>query len=227
MVGLIAYDEDGNYDPSFNPLDNDYFELVTTYWDTKKNIEEGLNFLTLSKGPKLELCGKDKELDMFGAGAAYWRQNSVCIGGGDESSIYGDWSIEGGGRSYAINLAACNSTRRSTCKSREEIGTFLERSLLTTDVIRNIVTEDQFSNNEASSKSRFKGDSNEYFPIQIRFQQVGLQPVFVKNYTQPMRQLEVFKYTINDLIIDDDMFSNDERATRFMNVDFDRRIYIG
>ena len=55
---MIAYFEDGTYDPSFNLLDNDYFELVASYWDTDVNIKEVKNILHHVQGPKLKLCGK-------------------------------------------------------------------------------------------------------------------------------------------------------------------------
>ena len=65
-----------------------------------------------------------------------------------------------------VNIVACNSTRRTTCKSREDTAAFLKRSNLRVDVLRNIVKEDQFSNEDEESQSRYKGDTNTYFPIQ-------------------------------------------------------------
>ena len=61
IVGIIAQFENGTYDPTFNPLDNDYIELVSVYWDTDKNVKEGrtgMDYHYLRNGPKLELCGR-------------------------------------------------------------------------------------------------------------------------------------------------------------------------
>ena len=50
---MMAYFDNGTYNPSFNPFDNDYIEIVSSSWDTDKNIKEGLNYNYLSEGPKL------------------------------------------------------------------------------------------------------------------------------------------------------------------------------
>ena len=62
---LIEFDarfENRTQDSTFNLLDNDYIELVTSYWDIKKNLEEDKKWLYLRQGPKLIPCGLQKEL---------------------------------------------------------------------------------------------------------------------------------------------------------------------
>ena len=73
MLGMVAYFDNGTFNPTFNPLDNDYFELVAVYWDTDKSIKEGKAWLHLHEGPKLGLCGKEKVTEIFGEGEAYYR----------------------------------------------------------------------------------------------------------------------------------------------------------
>ena len=73
MFGIHAVSENGSYNPSFNPLDNDYIEIFPMYWDTDKNIKEGLGYTQLSEGPKMKLCGKKREIELLGAGMASLR----------------------------------------------------------------------------------------------------------------------------------------------------------
>ena len=73
MIGFAVQDENGNYEPGFDPLNNDYFQLTSTYWDTERNFKEGKDFLYHRDGPELQLCGKDKEVGLLGVGVAYWR----------------------------------------------------------------------------------------------------------------------------------------------------------
>ena len=90
MFGIHATFENGSYNPSFNPLDNDYIEIIPSYLDTEKNIKEGLSFFHFSDGPKMKLCGKEREVALMGAGLASGRQNAVCISEESEVSIFGD-----------------------------------------------------------------------------------------------------------------------------------------
>ena len=62
--------ENGDIDSNFNVLDNDYVELASAFWDTDENIKEGLEYLTLSRGPELKLCGKEYEVELLGVGLA-------------------------------------------------------------------------------------------------------------------------------------------------------------
>lgn len=77
--------------------------------------------------------------------------------------IYGDFQLSGH-REVNIYLTACDSKKRPTCKSREEISAFLARSTFHMYSIDNIVVEDQFSSDMVDS-TKFKGDYNSYFPI--------------------------------------------------------------
>ena len=58
--------KNGNWDLQFNPLDNDYFDLKTSIWDMTKNKEEKKSIYHLREGPKLTLCGKEKERQVLG-----------------------------------------------------------------------------------------------------------------------------------------------------------------
>ena len=73
MLGFIAYTENGTHDTSFNPLDNDYIEVVTSHWDTGKNVDEGKPWLYIRKGPELELCDMDRLTRLLGAANAAFR----------------------------------------------------------------------------------------------------------------------------------------------------------
>ena len=37
VLGMIAVKEDGTIDLAFNPLDNDYIEVIASFWDTEMN----------------------------------------------------------------------------------------------------------------------------------------------------------------------------------------------
>ena len=166
MVVFLALHENGTLDYSFNPLDNDYFDLITSYWDIEKNKEEDKSIYYLREGPKLTLCGKEKERQVLGWNYdPNWVQRLCFSEEKEEVSINGNNQVSKF-KTILVNIVACNSTRRSTCKSREQTAAFLKRSVLRVDVLRNIVKEDQFSNEDSESQSRYKGDANSYFPIQ-------------------------------------------------------------
>ena len=73
ILGFLAYTEDGTWDMEFNPLDNDYIEVFTSYWDTIKNQEEGKPWMFFRKGPEIELCSKARLLKLFDADNAALR----------------------------------------------------------------------------------------------------------------------------------------------------------
>ena len=56
FLGFIAYAENGDRLFDFDPLDNDYIEVLTGYWDTGKNTDEGKPYLFVREGPEVELC---------------------------------------------------------------------------------------------------------------------------------------------------------------------------
>ena len=45
VIGFIAYHEDGTRDPTFNPFDNDYIEVFSTFWDSEIAREKNEYFL--------------------------------------------------------------------------------------------------------------------------------------------------------------------------------------
>ena len=93
MLGWIAYFENGTHWPAFDPLDNDYIEVFTSYWDTGKNIDEETSWLLTREGPELELCSMERLTRLMGPDNALFRQNSVCIKDMNGASIYGDFQV--------------------------------------------------------------------------------------------------------------------------------------
>ena len=73
MIGFTAYFENGTIDTAFDPLNNDYIDVVTSFWDTATNIKEGKDYLYLSDGPKIRNCGLEKVTELVGANIAYMR----------------------------------------------------------------------------------------------------------------------------------------------------------
>ena len=149
---------------SFDPLDNDYIELVPSYWDTEMNLREDKPWLYWTKGPKLKPCGLEKEIEVYGADVAPTYPANVCLSDEEEVSSISN-KASGDFRTLALNIIPCNSTRRPTCKSKEEIAAFLGRTIVKVVTLSNVVVEDQFSNDDPESISRFKGDLSNYFPI--------------------------------------------------------------
>ena len=70
MLGITVFHENGTADQTFDPLNNDYFDVIPAYWDSERALREGLPYLSLIPGPKFRYCGKEKELQMFGPGLA-------------------------------------------------------------------------------------------------------------------------------------------------------------
>ena len=58
IIGFAVFDQNVEIDTTFDPLDNDYIEVLTSYWDTAKNLEEGKPWVYLREGPQLELCSE-------------------------------------------------------------------------------------------------------------------------------------------------------------------------
>ena len=145
ILELRATYENGTYDRMFNPLDNDYFELIGSVWDTEKNNEEGISWWDTRKGPKLQICDKDMIIETLGQAHYDGVPYSVCFSDEEEVINKGNWRA-GGHRSLQMSVIACNSTRRSTCKTREETDAFLSRSNWTPHSLYNVVVEDAFSN---------------------------------------------------------------------------------
>ena len=89
--------------------------------------------------------------------------------------------------------------------------------------MKNIVVEDQFSNEEPNSKSRFIGDSQKYFPIQYTADALLSEPILTTNYTSMYTPYVVFKYSINELTIDDNMWMYSSRSAGFLNMEPSRK----
>ena len=85
--------------------------------------------------------------------------------------------------------------------------------------LQNIVVEDQFSSQE-DSNSRFKGDQSSYFPIQHTSKQFQLEGLTTTDTSNILNGYAIYKYGINELVIDDNMFTYDSRSTKFLNLEF-------
>ena len=118
MVSFAARFQNGTLMPGFNPKDNDYFELITSYWDTKKNQEEGKSYVHLREGPKLVVCEEEKVRRALGIHFNPAISN-LCLSEEKEERIHGNSQVSKM-RTLMFNIITCNTTRRSTCKSREE-----------------------------------------------------------------------------------------------------------
>ena len=79
VVGIEAYKEDGSYDPTFNPLDNDYIEVVSAAWDSELNAKEGKKFSHFREGPELEICSKERLLKVMNTLEMPYRNNFLCF----------------------------------------------------------------------------------------------------------------------------------------------------
>ena len=117
VVGFEAYSEDGSYDPTFNPLDNDYIDVISTAWNTDLNSKEGKYFGHIRDGPELELCSKDRIRRVVDSGAVPYRNNFLCYKDKQEAWVSGDWPHENH-QSIHFTVAACDPKKRTSCKSR-------------------------------------------------------------------------------------------------------------
>ena len=70
-LDIRARDEKGVVDTSFDMLDNDYFRVISSYWDGEKSYQEGKSFWYLRSGPELRKCD-DKEVKMMASGFDKW-----------------------------------------------------------------------------------------------------------------------------------------------------------
>ena len=140
-MGFIAWSENGTYIPEFDVLDNDYIDVFTSYWDSGMNAEESRDWVYLREGPRLKQCSMDKVEDIVGKSNGYWRQSSVCLEDMNDATIIGDLNA-GYHRELNFHIAACDSKKRSTCKSREETAAFLGRSIFFSYSFYSVVVED-------------------------------------------------------------------------------------
>ena len=140
---------------------------------------------------------------------------SVCFSDETEASSVGNF-YAGPHKQVGLSLVGCNSTRRSTCKSPDEIEALLRRSTIEISVLRNVVVEDEFSNDKVET-SRFTGDSNHYFPIHYTRHIVYRDLVLKAERKSNALPYNDFRSTINKLQIDDYMLSYGPRSTYFIN----------
>ena len=127
-MGFIPMREDGSRDPDFDPFDNDYIEVVSAYVDYDRAKEDGVNFLHMYEGPKLEICSRERLVSLIGENLASHRSHHICLKNKNEITLYSDL-YQDRTRVLAYHILACDRTKRSTCKTRKKIAAFLNRSL--------------------------------------------------------------------------------------------------
>ena len=159
-----------------------------------------------------------------------YRKNFICPKDKGEVMIYSN-VLQDRARSMVYLVTACDKAKRPTCKSRKEIGDFMQRTLFNVFSLQSTVVEDQFSN-ELGSNPRFKGqqnnyynqfqgDSNHYYPIQHGSKQMYLDPIRTTDKRSNTFDYTFYKYGINDLKIDDSMWTYRSRSTKFINLESD------
>ena len=80
---------------------------------------------------------------MLGALPSSWFPNAICIKNKTELDVKSALEV-GNHKEFGIHIAACDRMKRSTCKTREETATLLNRSTLKFYAMRNVVVDNQF-----------------------------------------------------------------------------------
>ena len=67
VIGFVVLYENGTsdndelqWDTNFDPLDNDYIEVVSGFWDFEKSLGKGESPLYMHDGPELEKCSRER-----------------------------------------------------------------------------------------------------------------------------------------------------------------------
>ena len=72
-------------------MDNDYFDLIASYWDTEKNREEGKDKYYVREGPKLKHCDHETIIKLWGKNTQPFYSWLACISDdGEEVSNQGN-----------------------------------------------------------------------------------------------------------------------------------------
>ena len=121
------------------------------------NEEEGKSVWYLRNGPEITPCSEE---ELRATGTHEWdfewhKKSAVCIND-EEFSFRSSW-LSGNLKTFDFWIAACDHSKRSTCKTREETAAFLKTSTIYLRTIRNVVIDDQFSSDQ-DDPSHFKGN---------------------------------------------------------------------
>ena len=87
-IGFSASDEDGIWDAEFNPLDNDYIEVISGSLDFELSSKKGVGPLHIHEGPELEICSRDRMIEFLGAKIESYKKNFICLKDKRDSTIY-------------------------------------------------------------------------------------------------------------------------------------------
>ena len=141
-LSYTIFFENRTRDVEFDIFDNDYIEVFTIDWDTGLNRKEGRSRFYLRPGPELDRCAQDR-LDklVIPEDQAIQSNNTLCLKDLNETQMYGDY-VKRDGRLATINIGACDTRKRSTCKPRQEIAAFFERSFFSLISLKSVVAED-------------------------------------------------------------------------------------
>ena len=91
VLGFTVLHENGTRDNEFDPFDNDYIEVFTNYWDYEMSQKEGKDLLYVFEGPELEICSRERMIDLIGATAEYYRRNYICLKDKSQINLYSNW----------------------------------------------------------------------------------------------------------------------------------------
>ena len=158
----------------------------------------------------------------------YYRQNFACVKNKRDFKLFGTF-LQDKTRMPHYFIATCDRKTRKSCKSESEIADFIGRSVFNVISLQSVVVEDQFSNKEGEHPrfedeettyySGFTGNDYDYFPIQHLVRQFELDVIRTPNQTKVLTDYTIYSFTINELIIDDNMLTYDTRQTNFLNLE--------
>ena len=127
----------------FDPLDNDYVQIVIHQRDTTKESLDRIskpNLLKQSNRYQIKRC-TEKEYELIAPTIRWAYPQALCFKDLEKINTRGNYVLESNDNLF-ITIVACDPRKRSTCKSREEIGLFLSESNIFVESQNNIVNPD-------------------------------------------------------------------------------------
>ena len=115
----------------FDPLDNDYvqFKIVhrNTTEDARKEGGDRPEVLNTNPDWDFERCSDKAFHDLVVPTLRFFYSKPLCLKYPDRVAFNGNAYLKDNGNKF-INIWACDPKKRSTCKSRTEIGKFMSKS---------------------------------------------------------------------------------------------------
>ena len=110
---------------SFDPLDNDYIEIKLFHRNTTKEAFEkaGGRPLALNSNSDydFEICSDKAYSNLVVSNLRRAFPKALCFKHRDRVGFRGNFALESNYNKY-LGVLACDPSKRSTCKSRKEIG---------------------------------------------------------------------------------------------------------